>query len=64
LPNFSIGFQHVAKNVKVFKKFKLSYPVCSQIWLNCVMDDQHFNDIAKMEKKKKRKKNKTLLSPA
>jgi len=51
--------------VKVFEFLKLSYPVCSQIWLNCVMDDHHLNDIAKMEKKgkKKRTKNKTLLSP-
>jgi hypothetical protein len=40
----------------------ISYPVCSQIWLNCVMDDHHFNDIAKMEKKEqKEQKNKTLL---
>lgn len=63
LPNFSIGFQHVAKNVKVFKNFKLSYPVCSQIWINCVMDDHHFNDVAKMGKKEKtRTKNKTMLT--
>jgi hypothetical protein len=33
------------------KFFLLSYLVCSQIWLNCLLDDCHFNYIRKRKKK-------------
>jgi len=41
------------KNIKVLLFFqkKLSYLVCSQIWLNLVVDDCHFRDITKLKKK-------------
>jgi hypothetical protein len=41
--------------LKVF--FFLSYPLYSQIWLNCCMDDHHISYITKVRKKKGGKKN-------
>jgi hypothetical protein len=47
-----ISFQEVAKNLEGFCFsffFKLSYVVCSQIWLNHLMDARHFSDITKLQ---------------
>jgi hypothetical protein len=40
---------------KIMFVFLLSYLVCSQIWLNHLMDDQHFSYITKLGGKKKQK---------
>ncbi len=44
-------FQQVVKNIEGFQLILLSYLVCSQIWLNHVMDNCHFNCITKLKKK-------------
>jgi hypothetical protein len=36
--DFSNGFKHVPRGILNF--ILLSYPVYSQIWLNCIMDDR------------------------
>jgi hypothetical protein len=36
--------------------FLLSFLVCSQIWLNFLMDNRHFSHITKMKKKQKNRK--------
>ncbi len=36
---------------------KTSYLLCSQIWLNHLMDDRHFSHITELGNKKKKKKN-------
>jgi len=41
----------IAKNIEGFWLFLLSYLVCSQIWLNHIMDDHDFSYIKKLEKK-------------
>jgi hypothetical protein len=41
---------------RMMKFFRLSYLVHSQIWLNLLMDDDHFNLHHKIAKKKKKKK--------
>jgi len=48
LPDFYIGFYHVAKNLKEYFKILISYPVYSQIWLNFIMDDNQFSYITNM----------------
>jgi hypothetical protein len=47
LPDFSQNLQKVAKNIEGGILFfsLLSYLGCSQIWLNCFMDDCHFGYI-------------------
>ncbi len=50
LPDFYNKFQHVAKNIKGFFFFLLSYLIHSQIWLNCLMDDHHFSYFTKLKK--------------
>jgi hypothetical protein len=47
LPDFSHNLQKVAKNIEVGILFfsLLLYLGCSQIWLNCFMDDCHFGYI-------------------
>jgi hypothetical protein len=50
-PYFSIGFWHVAKNVKETETFLLLYPVHSQTWLNFIMDDRQFSYITNMREK-------------
>ncbi len=37
---------------KILIFFPLSYLICSQIWLNHLMDDHHFDYITKLKKKK------------
>jgi hypothetical protein len=58
-PNFydkvPVGSQEYRKILGFFKKnfFLLSYLVCSQIWLNHLMDDHHFSYMTKLGGKKK-----------
>jgi len=53
-PNCQLFMIRVAKNIERFWFFLLSYLVCSQIWLNHLMDDCHFSYITKLEGKKKK----------
>jgi hypothetical protein len=51
LPDFSIGFSHVAKKCEgYFILFTVSYLVYRQIWLNYLMDDPHFSYLRKPER--------------
>jgi hypothetical protein len=53
LPDFYDKFQYVAEEYRTILFFfflfffLLSYRVCSQIWLNYFMNDQHFGYITK-----------------
>ncbi len=57
---FTISQQHVKFTICVIlihnniynPMFRLSCLVCSQIWLNHLMDDHHFSYITKLKKKK------------
>jgi hypothetical protein len=53
LSNFSHNLQKVAKNIEGGIMFLslLSYLGCSQIWLNCFMDDCHFGYITNLSLK-------------
>ncbi len=48
---FIIKFQQEAKNVGTSVFFLLSYLVCSQIWLNYFVNDDHFDYVTKSLKK-------------
>ncbi len=44
--------KHVAKNIKRLFFPLLSYLIHSQIWLNCLVDDCHYNYFTKLKKEK------------
>ncbi len=51
LSDFYGNFQQVAKNIERFwVYFLLSYLVCSQIWLNHLMEYCHFSYVRKLKK--------------
>jgi hypothetical protein len=47
----SSGSSILPKNLKNALFLFLSYFVCSQIWLNCLLDDHHFSYSTKMKRK-------------